>query len=125
MAQTPIKDNKVYGDETALKRLQQQPTKQANGELVPQARREAGRPPGPSYRGPSQASAQQAPAQYESPYSDIYEEFGRSVRAAEVGAQFEADPLAGPWLRAYGATARSMATSKGSNVRESTPFLEE
>jgi len=121
----PIKDNKVYGDETALQRVQLRPLKEANGE-VPVARRDAGRPAGgPAYRGAPGIVSQGEPEVEPSPYSDFYHAFGRAARVQQVGDAMALDPMAGPWLLEYQARARENAMKRGNDVRENTPYYEE
>lgn len=126
MANVPIKDNKVYGDETALQRVKLRPLKEANGE-VPVARRDAGRPAnGPLYRGAPRSTADaQAPEMEASPYSDLYHALGRAARVKQVGDNMAADPMAGPWLLDYQARASDAAMRAGNDVRENTPYFEE
>lgn len=121
----PIKDGKVYGDETALQRLQYRPLKEANGE-VPVARRDAGGPAGgPAWRGAPGVVSQGQPEVEPSPYSDLYHAFGRAARAAIAADLMSADPLSGPWLRTYNRIARERLRSAGEAVRLNTPYLEE
>ena len=124
MSGPTIKSNAVYGDETALRRLNPQATKEANGEL-PVARRDVGRPTGPAYRGAPGIVPPQGQVEEASPYSDFYHAFGRAARVQQVGDQMAADPMAGPWLLEYQFRAQERAMKAGTDVRENTPYWEE
>ena len=109
----------VYGD---MKRLTQLASglKQSNADSVPTIRTPAGRPAG-STSAPAPAMPGAEVGSIPEEHLAIMDSAARAMRTAGIARQAAADPLAGPWLRAYAQRAEAEAADRLRQVKELTP----